>query len=78
MPVSTIEKRPSIKGFVSAAPDAAKPARRRVEKPAKVQITLLMPPRMLEQVDAVADRRGVSRSALLTFWIGDGLAKEAA
>jgi hypothetical protein len=47
-------------------------------KTAKVQITLLMSERMLEQVDEVAARRGVSRSALLTFWIGDGLAKEAA
>ena len=76
--MSTIERRPSVKGFVAAAPDA-KPARKRAgEKPAKIQITLLMPPRMLEQVDEVANRRGVSRSAMLTFWIGDGLAKEAA
>jgi hypothetical protein len=76
--MSTIGKRPSVKSFVAAAPDA-KPARKtRGEKPTKVQITLLMPERMLEQVDEVALRRGVSRTALLTFWIGDGLAKEAA
>ena len=37
-----------------------------------------MPPRMLEQVDEVATRRGISRSALLMYWVGDGLAKEAA
>ena len=56
----------------------AKPPRRRAEKPDKVQITLLVPRRMLDQVDEVAARRGVSRSALMMFWLGDGLAKEAA
>jgi hypothetical protein len=76
--MSTTERRPSAKSFVASAP-GAKPARKtRVERAAKVQITLLMQERMLEQVDEVATRRGVSRSALLTFWIGDGLAKGAA
>lgn len=77
--MSTIDRTrpPSVKGFVAAAPDA-RPARRRAEKPEKIQITLLMPPRMLEQVDEVATRRGISRSALLMYWVGDGLAKEAA
>ena len=76
--MSTIDRsRPSVKGFVAAAPDA-KPPRRRAEKPDKVQITLLVPRRMLDQVDEVAARRGVSRSALMMFWLGDGLTKEAA
>jgi hypothetical protein len=49
--MSTIERRPSVKGFVAAAPDA-RPARKpRGEKAAKVQITLLMSERMLEQVE---------------------------
>jgi hypothetical protein len=76
--MSTIERRPSVKSFVASAPDAKPVRKTRIEKAAKVQITLLMPERMLEQVDEVAARRGVSRTALLTFWIGDGLAKEAA
>ena len=56
--MSTIDRTrpPSVKGFVAAAPDA-RPARRRAEKPEQIQITLLMPPRMLEQVDEVATRR---------------------
>jgi hypothetical protein len=42
----------------------------------KPQITLS--PALLDRVDEVVRRKEISRDALLTLWIGDGLAKEAA
>jgi hypothetical protein len=76
--MSTIgNTRPTVKSFVAGAPDAKAP-RKRAERTDKVQITLLVPRRMLDQVDEIADRRGVSRSAMMMIWFGDGLAKEAA
>ena len=67
---------PTPRGFVAGAPDA-KPAKEK-STTAKTPITLLVMPAILEQVDVVAKRRGMSRSALLSYWIADGLAKDAA
>jgi hypothetical protein len=61
--------------FIAKAPDA-KPER--WQRGNKTQITLTITPRLLERVDEVAARKEISRAALLTLWIGDGLAKEAA
>ena len=44
----------------------------------KTQITLTISPALLDRVDEVVRRKEISRAALLTLWIGDGLAKEAA
>ena len=59
---------------VSTDPD--KPER--CQRGNKTQITLSISPRLLERVDEVARRKEVSRAALLTFWIGDALNREAA
>jgi hypothetical protein len=61
--------------FIAAAPDV-KPER--WQRGNKTQITLSISPRLLERVDEVARRKEVSRAALLTFWIGDALDREAA
>jgi hypothetical protein len=42
----------------------------------KTQITLTISPALLDRVDEVVRRKEISRAALLTLWIGDGLAKE--
>ena len=62
--------RPARKNF---GPDA-KPAR--WQRGNKTQITLSISPELLEQVDAVAHRRHLSRAALLTVWINDRLEQE--
>jgi hypothetical protein len=59
--------------FVNAAPDA-KPAR--WQRGNKTQITLSISPELLEQVDAVANRKHLSRAALLTVWINNQLEQE--
>jgi len=61
--------------FITAAPDA-KPER--WQRGNKTQITLSISPRLLDRVDAVARRKEISRAALLTLWIGDGLDRDAA
>ena len=59
--------------FIVGAPDA-KPVR--WQRGNKTQITLSISPELLEQVDAVAHRRHLSRAALLTVWINDRLEQE--
>jgi hypothetical protein len=59
--------------FIAGAPDA-KPVR--WQRGNKTQITLSISPELLEQVDAVAHRRHLSRAALLTVWINDRLEQE--
>jgi hypothetical protein len=68
-------RKPEVEAFIAAAPDT-KPAR--FIRGRKTQITLTITPSLLDRVDVVASRKEISRAALLTLWIGDGLAKEEA
>jgi hypothetical protein len=67
--------KPDPDQFIAAAPDAR---RERFIRGNKTQITLTISPALLDRVDQVVRRKEISRAALLTLWIGDGLAKEAA
>lgn len=75
MAITKGEPRPNVEAFIAAAPDA-KPARFLRGK--KTQITLTLSPNLLDRVDEVARKKEISRAALITLWIGDGLTKEAA
>jgi hypothetical protein len=61
--------------FIAGAGDA-KPAR--FIRGKKAQITLSISPELLDQVDEIARRKHLSRAALVTVWLGDCVAKEAA
>jgi len=50
----------------------------RWQRGSKTQVTLSIAQILLDQVDAIANRKHVSRSALLTMWINDRLEHEAA
>jgi hypothetical protein len=77
MTIAKPRSQPSSKNtessFIAGAPDA-KPSR--WQRGNKTQITLSISPELLEQVDAVAHRRHLSRAALLTVWINDRLEQE--
>ena len=75
MAITKREPKRNVDSFIAAAPDA-KPAR--FLRGHKTQITLTLSPNLLDRVDEVARRKEISRAALFTLWIGDGLAKEAA
>jgi hypothetical protein len=61
--------------FIAGAPDAK---RQRWQKGTKTQITFTVAPEVVDQLDAVASRRHVSRSALMTMWLVERLEQEAA
>lgn len=61
--------------FIAGAPDA-KPAR--WHRGNKTQITFTIAPALVDKLDAAADRHHVSRSALMTMWLGERLEKEPA
>ena len=61
--------------FIAGAPDAR---RQRWQKGTKTQITFTVAPEVVDQLDAVANRRHVSRSALMTMWLVERLEHEAA
>jgi hypothetical protein len=61
--------------FIDGAPDAR---RQRWQKGTKTQITFTVAPELVDQLDAVASRRHVSRSALMTMWLVERLEHEAA
>ena len=65
--------KPDADQFIAGAPDAK---RERFIRGNKTQITLTISPALLDRVDEVVRRKEISRAALLTLWIGDGLAKE--
>jgi hypothetical protein len=44
----------------------------------RTQITLSIAPELLAQVDAIAQRKHLSRAALLTVWLGEKVGQEAA
>ncbi len=56
----------TVEEFVEAAPDAA---RKRVRKGRKVQISHTIAEDMLEKVDALAQRTGQSRAAMINLAI---------
>jgi hypothetical protein len=62
--------------FIAGAPDS-KPAAR-WQRGSKTQITFTIAPALVDQLDAAASRRHVSRSALMTMWLVDRLAQEPA
>ncbi len=43
----------------------------------RTQITLSIAPELLDQVDAIARRKHLSRAALLTVWLGEKVEQEA-
>ena len=61
--------------FIARAPDAKPP---RWQKGSKTQITFTVAPELVDQLDAVASRRHVSRSALMTMWLVERLEEERA
>jgi len=61
--------------FIAGAPDA-RPAR--WQRGTKTQITFTIAPALVDRLDAAADRRHVSRSALMTMWLVERLEREAA
>lgn len=63
------------KAFIAKAPDG-KPAR--WQRGTKTQITLSIAPELLERIDEVAQRKYVSRAALVAMWLNDRLEQEAA
>jgi hypothetical protein len=52
--------------FIAGAPDA-KPTR--WQRGNKTQITFTIAPALVDKLDAAAERRHVSRSALMTMWL---------
>jgi hypothetical protein len=62
--------------FIAKA-EGAKPATRWV-RGNRTQITLSIAPELLMQVDAIAQRKHLSRAALLTVWLGEKVQQEAA
>ena len=44
----------------------------------RTQITLSIAPDLLRQVDAIAQRKHLSRAALLTVWLGEKVQQEGA
>ncbi len=78
-----IPKRPAPKpadtaaaaAFIESAPDAKPVAR--WQRGAKTQVTWSLDPELLERIDAVARKRYLSRAALLTTWVREGLERDA-
>ena len=58
---------------IARASDAKRP---RWQKGSKTQITFTIAPELVDQLDAAASRRHVSRSALMTMWLVDRLEQE--
>jgi hypothetical protein len=58
----------AVDAFISGAPDAPKP-RRGVIKGKRQQITLTIPPNLLQKVDAMAAELGQSRAAVINMAI---------
>lgn len=58
---------PAMEAFIAGAPDASAPVRRGVVKGKKQQISLTIRPELLDQVDAMAERLGQSRAAIISL-----------
>ena len=59
--------------FIEQAPDT-KPVR--WQRGSKTQVTWSVDPELLERVDQVARQRYLSRAALLTTWVLEGLERD--
>lgn len=75
MTTAKAPKRDSGETFIVKAPGGKT---ERWQRGNKTQITVTIAPDLLEHVDAAARRRHFGRAALLTVWIGNALAREAA
>lgn len=74
MTIAKPRNRPvSEASFISGAPDAKTT---RWQRGNKTQITLSISPELLAEVDEFAQRKHLSRAALLTVWITDRIAQE--
>lgn len=77
--MSIVRPKPkSVESFISGAPDAATEDRaekgpRYVRKGRKIQITLTITQPMLERVDALAAKLGLSRAAVINLAINQGM-----
>lgn len=58
----------SVEAFIAGAPDAI-PFKKGVKKGKKEQISLTISPNLLAQVDALAERLGQSRAAVINMAI---------
>jgi hypothetical protein len=63
--------------FIARA-EGGKPAAARWVRGNRTQITLSIAPELLMQVDAIAQRKHLSRAALLTVWLGERVQQELA
>jgi hypothetical protein len=61
----------TVDKFINSAPDGRKP--RRVKKGNKVQISLTIAEKMLEEIDALAEARGQSRAGLINLAVAQVL-----
>ncbi len=61
--------------FIAKAPDGKPP---RWQRGNKTQITLSIAPELLQRIDEAAQRKYVSRAALVAMWLNDRLEQEAA
>jgi hypothetical protein len=76
MAITKRGKAADAEAFMAGAPDA-RPAPR-WQRGSKTQITFTIAPALVDKLDAAAERRHVSRSALMTMWLVDRLAQESA
>jgi hypothetical protein len=65
--------RKAAEAFIEAAPDA-KPTR--WQRGSRTQVTISLAPELLDQLDQIATRKHLNRSAMLTVLIGEALARE--
>lgn len=56
-----------------AAPDSVAPARKRVMRGKREQISHSMPPALLERVDQAAQSRGITRAAIINLAVSEYL-----
>lgn len=75
MAITKRAKPPDAEAFIAGAPEAK---HTRWQRGSKTQITFTIAPALVDKLDAAAERRHVSRSALMTMWLVDRLAQELA
>jgi hypothetical protein len=63
----------AAEAFIEAAPDT-KPAR--WQRGNRTQVTISLAPELLDQLDQIATRKHLNRSAMLTVLIGEALARD--
>lgn len=63
----------SVEKFIGKAPDATKetPARKTLMRGRREQISHTMPPELLEKVDEMAKRKGITRAGLINLAISE-------